>query len=110
MSKYNSTKVTLDGIKFDSKKEARRYKELKLLERAGEIKDLKLQPRYTLQESFKYEGATIRKIEYVADFQYEEKDGQLVTEDTKGYRTETYKLKKKLFLKRYGDKYKFIES
>lgn len=110
MSKYNSTKVTLDGIKFDSKKEARRYKELKLLERAGEIKDLKLQPRYTLQESFKHEGATIRKIVYVADFQYEEKDGQLVVEDTKGYRTETYKLKKKLFLKRYGDKYKFIES
>lgn len=112
MSKYNSKKVTLDGIKFDSKKEARRYKELKLLERAGEIKDLKLQPRYTLQESFKHEEATIRKIEYVADFQYEDaRTGQTIVEDVKSEPTKTqvYRIKKKLFLKRYGDKYKFIE-
>lgn len=110
MSKYNARKTIVDGIKFDSRKEARRYKELKLLERAGEIKNLQLQPRFTLQESFKYQGKTERKISYVADFMYLDKDGQVVVEDTKGYRTQTYKLKRKLFLKKYGDKYKFIES
>ena len=111
MSKYNARKTIVDGIKFDSRKEARRYKELKLLERAGEIKNLQLQPRFTLQESFKYQGKTERKIEYVADFMYEEKDGQVVVEDVKSEPTKTplYRVKRKLFLKRYGDKYKFIE-
>lgn len=110
MSKYNARKTIVDGVKFDSRKEARRYKELKLLERAGEIKNLQLQPRFTLQESFKYQGKTERKISYIADFSYLNKDGKIVVEDTKGYRTETYKLKRKLFLKKYGDMYKFIES
>ena len=111
MSKYNARKTIIDGIKFDSKKEARRYKELKLLEKAGEIKDLQLQPRFTLQEKFKYQGKTERKIEYIADFQYEDiRTGQMIVEDTKGYRTDVYKLKRKLFLKRYSEKYKFIES
>ena len=110
MSKYNARKTILDGIKFDSKKEARRYKELKLLEKAGEIKNLQLQPRFTLQESFIHQGKTERKITYIADFMYEEKNGQIVVEDTKGYRTDVYKLKRKLFLKRYTDKFKFIES
>ena len=85
-------------------------KELKLLEKAGEIKKLQLQPRFTLQESFKYQGKTERKINYIADFLYEEKNGQAVVEDTKGFRTDVYKLKRKLFLKRYGDIFKFIES
>lgn len=110
MTKYNSKKTIVDGIEFDSKKEANRYCELNLLESAGEIKNLQLQPRFILQESFKYQGKTERKIEYVADFMYEEKDGQVVVEDTKGFKTDVYKLKRKLFLKKYGDKYKFIES
>lgn len=110
MTKYNSKKTIVDGIEFHSKKEANRYCELNLLESAGEIKNLQLQPRFTLQESFKYQGKTERKIEYVADFMYEEKDGQIVVEDTKGFRTDVYKLKRKLFLKKYGEKYKFIES
>ena len=110
MTKYRARKTIIDGIQFDSKKEANRYCELNLLESAGEIKNLQLQPRFILQESFKYQGKTERKIEYVADFMYEEKDGQVVVEDTKGYRTDVYKLKRKLFLKKYGDKYKFIES
>ena len=110
MTKYNSKKTIVDGIEFDSKKEANRYCELNLLESAGQIKNLQLQPRFILQESFKYQGKTERKIEYVADFMYEEKDGQVVVEDTKGFKTDVYKLKRKLFLKKYGDKYKFIES
>ena len=111
MSKYNARKTIIDGIKFDSKKEAGRYKELKLLERAGEIKNLQLQPRFTLQESFIYQGKTERKITYIADFMYEEKNGEVVVEDVKSEITKTplYRVKRKLFLKRYGDKYTFIE-
>ena len=80
--KYKNKKVEIDGIKFDSKKEANRYCELKLLERAGKIFDLKLQPRFLLQENFKYKNKTYRKIEYVADFEYTE-NGQTVVEDVK---------------------------
>lgn len=111
MSKYRARKTEIDGIKFDSKKEGRRYEELKLLERAGEIKNLQLQPRFTLQENFKYQGKTERKITYIADFMYEEKKGQVVVEDVKSEITKTplYRVKRKLFLKKYGDKYAFIE-
>ena len=109
--KYNSKKTIVDGITFDSRKEAGRYSELKLLEKAGEIKNLQLQPRFTLQESFKYQGKAERKIEYIADFQYEEKDGQIIVEDVKSEITKTplYRVKRKLFLKKYGEQIKFIE-
>lgn len=111
MSKYNSRKTIVDGIKFDSLKEANRYYDLKLLERVGEIKDLELQPRFLLQESFKLRGVTHRKIEYVADFKYfDVKEDIVVVEDSKGFKTDVYRLKKKLFLKLYGDKCRFIES
>lgn len=109
--KYKAKKTVVDGITFDSKKEARRYQELKLLERAGVIKDLSLQPNFLLQEKFKYREKTERKIEYIADFQYYViKDKKWVIEDVKGYKTDVYKLKRKLFLKRYGDKFEFLES
>lgn len=110
-SKYKAKKVVIDGITFDSKKEAGRYQELKLLERAGAIKGLVLQPRFLLQDKFKYKGKTERKIEYIADFKYmDTKTGKVVVEDVKGYKTDVYKLKRKLFLKKYGDKFEFIES
>ena len=110
-SKYKAKKVIVDGITFDSKKEARRYQELKLLERAGVIKDLSLQPNFLLQDKFKYKGKTERKIEYIADFQYYIiKDKKWVIEDVKGFKTDVYKLKKKLFLKKYGEDYDFVES
>lgn len=110
-SKYRAVKTTIDGITFDSKKEAARYKELKLLEKAGEIKDLGLQPRFTLQESFKHEGKTQRSITYIADFIYwDEKAKATVVEDVKGHKTQVYGIKKKMFLKRYGEKYKFMET
>jgi hypothetical protein len=100
MNKYHNIKTIVDGIKFDSRKEANHYCELKLLQKAGIISDLKLQPRYLLQNSFKYNGKIERAIEYVADFEYVEK-GKVIVEDCKGMKTDVYKLKRKLFLYRY---------
>ena len=109
-NKYGAVKTESNGRTYDSKKEAERASELKILEEAGVIKDLQEQPRFTLQESFKYQGKTERKIEYIADFQYEE-NGRIIVEDVKSEITKTplYRVKRKLFLKRYGDKYTFIE-
>ena len=110
-SKYKAKKTVVDGIPFASKKEAARYQELKLLERAGVINDLVLQPRFLLQEKFEYKGKTEWKIEYVADFKYiDTRTGNVVVEDTKGYKPDVYKIKRKLFLKKYGENFEFIES
>jgi len=109
VKKYSSAKTDIDGIRFDSKKEAEFYAELKLREKVGEITHLRLQPRYLLQEAFKCEGKQYREIEYVADFEYVE-GGETVVVDVKGFKTAVYMLKKKLFLYKYGDKVKFIEE
>lgn len=99
MHKYNAKKTTVDGITFDSRKEAERYKELKALERVGKIDKLELQPRFLLQDGFRYDGKAIRKIEYVADFLYRDLSTyELVVEDVKGVKTDVYKLKKSCFL------------
>ena len=87
---------------FDSIAESRRYKELALLEQAGEIENLQLQPKFLLQESFKKNGKTYRKIEYIADFMYEEK-GKVIIEDVKGMETKEFKIKRKLFEYKYPD-------
>ena len=108
MSKYHSRKVIIDGHKFDSKAEAKRYSELKILAQAGAIKNLELQPRFELQEPFMCDGKKYRKIEYIADFAYSE-NGKMIVEDVKGMKTDVYKLKKKLFLKQYGDELTFKE-
>lgn len=108
-SKYSSAKTDIDGIRFDSKKEAEFYAELKLREKAGEITCLRLQPRYLLQEAFKHEGKQYREMEYVADFEYIE-NGETVVVDVKGFRTAVYMIKKKLFLYKYGSEIKFIEE
>ena len=102
MNKYRNKKVIVDEKEFDSKREGNRYKELKLLERAGEIKDLELQPRFLLQDSFKKNGRTFRKIEYVADFKYIE-NGKAIVEDVKGIQTDVFKLKHKIFERVYPD-------
>ena len=99
MSKYHSKKEMVDGITFASKKEARRYQELKLLERAKAIQDLKLQVAFPLIKK----SINGREIKYIADFVYYE-DGKLIVEDTKGYRTDVYKLKKRLVAELYGIK------
>ena len=102
MNKYHNKKVIYDGITFDSIKEKNRYIELKLLERAGLIKDLKLQYEFELQPAFILNKKKIRKISYIADFYYyDNKLNDYVVEDTKGMRTEVYKIKKKMFQYRY---------
>lgn len=102
--KYNASKVVIDGHRFDSRREARRYETLKQLEAAGKIAKLELQPRFELQPAFRYRGEAVRKIEYVADFRYLDYErGGLVVEDVKGMKTDVYRLKRKLFLAKYGD-------
>lgn len=102
MNKYRNKKVQVDMYVFDSIAESRRYKELKLLERTGEIQNLELQPHFLLQESFKKNGKTFRKIEYIADFKYIE-NGKIIVEDVKGIQTDVFKLKHKIFEKVYPD-------
>ena len=103
-AKYHSKKTVVDGIEFDSKKEATRYTELKLLVRAGKIKNLVLQPEYELIPKFKKNGKTYRKTIYRADFSYFDIEmGKTITEDVKGFKTKEYALKKKMFEHRYSD-------
>lgn len=111
-SKYNARKTIVDGITFDSKKEARRYEELKLQEKVGDISHLQLQPKFRLLDGFKYNGETIRPINYFADFNYIDAEGNEVVEDVKSKATKTpvYSIKKKLFLNKYGERYLFIET
>ena len=94
-SKYKNIKTTVDGIKFDSKREAKRYAELKLLEKAGEISALELQRDYQVIEPVVICGIRQRAIIYRADFVYC-RNGQVVVEDVKGMRTDAYKLKRRL--------------
>ena len=102
VSKYRAQKAIIDGIAFDSRKEARRYQTLKMLEHTGQIRELKLQVPFELQPAFRYRGKQIRAIKYIADFVYKmtDKSGQeiLVVEDAKGYKTDVYELKRKMFL------------
>lgn len=107
-SKFRNVKVTADGRKFDSKAEYAHYLKLRAELEAGDISRLSLQPKFVLLESFKHAGKTERAITYIADFMYE-RDGRTIVEDVKGKRTDVYKMKRKLFLKRYGDKYEFSE-
>lgn len=100
-SKYHARKTTVDGITFDSKREASRYLALKGMEEEGIIEDLRRQVRYELVPAFDVDGRHYRPVFYVADFVYVE-DGEEVVEDVKGMRTDVYRLKSKLFAKRYG--------
>lgn len=117
-SKYGNRKTVVDGITFDSKKEANRFRELQLLERAGKITALQRQVKYVLiptqrefsneiykkgahQGHFKPGKVLEKECSYVADFAYIQ-DGAYVVEDTKGVRTDAYKIKRKLMLERYG--------
>lgn len=118
-SKYKAKKVEVDGIKFDSKREARRYEELLLLEQAGEIKDLKRQVKYIVipaqrepdsvgVRGGKIKGKLIEKeCAYYADFVYTDTHtGEQIVEDVKGYRDgqayALFKIKRKLMLYVYG--------
>ena len=121
VTKYRNKKVEIDGITFDSGKEARRYSELKILEKAGKIKSLRMQERFLLIPSQfetvptgdyyqvgskkgipKTKEVCVEKaVVYVADFTYIE-NGKTVVEDTKGFKTKDYIIKRKLMLYRYG--------
>lgn len=104
-SKYHSKKTMIDNITFDSKKEAQRYQELKILQNQGIIKDLELQPKFELQVKFKTkDGQSIRAINYIADFRYfDSKINRIVVEDCKGFRTKDFNIKYKLFLYKYPE-------
>ena len=98
VSKYRAKKSHVDGIKFDSLKEARRYQELRLLERAGKITDLRLQVPFFLLPAQRDENGNVveRAVKYIADFVYTDEDGKTVVEDTKGMKTPAYIIKRKL--------------
>lgn len=101
-SKYHSRKITKDGITYDSVKEYRRACELSLLESAGAIADLKRQVKFELIPSQRVDGKVVeRPCTYVADFVYQE-GGKTVVEDTKGFRTKDYIIKRKLMLQVHG--------
>lgn len=92
-SKYNNVRTTTDGIKFDSKKESARYLQLKLLERHGSVRNIRLQVPYDCLV------AGVKVCRYKADFVYELREKgawREVVSDVKGYRTQVYMLKKKL--------------
>ena len=97
MNKYHAKPTFVDGRRFASQKEAARYCELRLLERAGQIQDLTTQVPFVLIEKSQYG----RAIKYVADFVYTQ-DGRKVVEDAKGVRTPVYKLKKRLMAETLG--------
>lgn len=121
-SKYHAKKSVVDGIEFDSKKEADRYLELKMLQRRGEIRDLQMQVPFVLipaqyEERIEYtpkkrKEKVVRrlveqKVSYIADFVYT-MDGKVIVEDVKGYRKGTaysvFSIKRKLMLERHGIK------
>lgn len=98
-SKYGNKKVQVDGKIFDSLKEAMRYNELKMLQDHGKIQDLKCQVKFELQPKFKNEitGKTEKSITYIADFVYYDNEKyEYVIEDVKGFKTEVYKMKRKM--------------
>lgn len=102
-SKYHARKTVVDGITFDSRREAKRYGELKLLERAGAIKGLQRQVRYELIPAFDAGGKHYRPTTYIADFTYTDcETGKGIVEDVKGVRTDVYRLKAKLFAHKFG--------
>jgi len=101
-AKYGNKKVIVDGHEFDSIAESKYYEQLKWLLASKQIKSFKLQPRYLLQEAFKKNGVTFRKIEYVADFEVHRLDGSIEIIDIKGAPpTAEFKLKHKLFEHKY---------
>ena len=108
-AKYHNRKITRDGVTFDSRREARRYEELQLLQQAGEIKNLRRQVKFVLiptqrepniigpRGGVKKGKLLERECSYIADFVYGE-NGKMVVEDAKGLRTKDYIIKRKLML------------
>lgn len=111
MNKYSNKKVKIDGMTFDSKKEYHRWIELKLLEKVGSIEDLRRQVKYVLVPSQKDDRGKIieREVSYIADFVYfDSRASEYVVEDTKGFKTKDYIIKRKLLLHEYGIRIKEV--
>ena len=108
MNKYGNIKTKINGYTFDSKAEANRYRELKILEMAHEITALEVHPKYVLQDGFEYHGRKLQPITYTADFSYYEfaEGGSFVVEDVKGGKatqTALFKVKVKMLKKKYPE-------
>jgi hypothetical protein len=108
-SKYGNKKITVNGKTFDSKKEYNRYCELRLLEKAGAISNLQTQVRYVLIPAQRGENGKVieRQCCYIADFTYLQ-NGEIIAEDTKGFRTPEYILKRKMMLYFHGIRIKEV--
>lgn len=101
-SKYKNKKVICNGHTFDSLKEKNWYVKYKFMEDNGIIKNLELQPKFILQDSFRYEGKHNRAITYSADFQfYDIESKRVIVVDVKGFKTEVYKIKRKMLLYKF---------
>ena len=106
--KYGNKKTKVNGIAFDSKKEAERYSVLMIMQRAGEISGLELQKKFLLlPNQYRDNKLVERAVKYKADFVYQ-KNGETVVEDTKGMRTKDYIIKRKLMLYVHGIRIKEI--
>jgi len=114
-NKYGNTKVEAHGLKFDSKKECNRYEELLLLQKAGLITELEIQPKFELLGTLRYNGITFMKRSYIGDFRYFEKSTQkTVVEDVKSSKKliakmPLYTIKRHMFIEKYGHEVEFRE-
>lgn len=111
---YKNKRKIVDGIEFRSTKEANRYCELKILRMSHQIKDFEIQPEFELQETIRDSAGkcVCKMIKYIADFKVFYNDGKIVIEDVKSIATaknKAYKIKKKLFIAKYGKEYEFRE-
>ena len=104
MSKYHAKKHRLDGYVFDSTAELKRYCDLCLMKKAGEIHLLEIHPRFLLYPAIKRGKVKLREVKYTADFAYTEtKTGRRIVEDVKGMKTAEFKLRLKVFLRQHPD-------
>lgn len=111
MTKYGNKKVAFDGILFDSIAEKNFYQYLKGEELRGNLRAVETQPVFLLQEGFTKNGENYKPITYIADFRYIDNDGntRIVDIKTKATETEVFRLKRKLFEKRYPELHLHVE-
>jgi len=104
-SKFQSVECIVDGIRFQSRLEARRYTQLKQMEQEGVIHNLVLQPKFLIQEKFKdpYTGKVYQPIHYIGDFMFTDQTGQKIVNEVKGFFTDTARLKFKLVIYHYPE-------
>ena len=108
-SKYGNKKVKIDGLTFDSKAEALYYSKLKKMHERGEILFFRVQPRYRLLDGFEKDGKRHRPIDYIADFEVHHKDGSIEVVDIKGYKTDVFRIKEKMFNAKYPHKLSILK-